>query len=211
MASGTIVSSNNLHKVFINCPFDDEYSTLLRPLLFTIIYLGFSPLIASQSADSGEVRIIKILELIEQSGLSIHDISRVQAKNAGDYFRLNMPFELGIDWGYRHFKKNNKHFLVLEASSHSASRALSDFSGCDPQNHKNDPQQLVRVVRNWLTPFSSKRNKPGGSHIWDQYNFFNTSLYNKEEHSNEDIEKMPISELIRHIQKWVRNKKEAVN
>ncbi len=27
--------------VFVNCPFDDEYLPLLRPLLFTIIYLGF--------------------------------------------------------------------------------------------------------------------------------------------------------------------------
>jgi len=26
--------------VFINCPFDKEYFPLLRPLLFTIIYLG---------------------------------------------------------------------------------------------------------------------------------------------------------------------------
>ncbi len=25
--------------VFINCPFDDEYRSLLRPLLFTIIYV----------------------------------------------------------------------------------------------------------------------------------------------------------------------------
>src|SRR6266404_2208861 len=26
--------------VFINCPFDSEYNSLLRPILFTIIYLG---------------------------------------------------------------------------------------------------------------------------------------------------------------------------
>ncbi len=29
--------------VFINCPFDPEYYPLLRPLLFTIVYLGFNP------------------------------------------------------------------------------------------------------------------------------------------------------------------------
>ncbi len=27
--------------VFVNCPFDTQYVPLLRPLLFTIIYLGF--------------------------------------------------------------------------------------------------------------------------------------------------------------------------
>ena len=32
--------------VFVNCPFDEEYLPLLRPLLFTIVYLGFRPRIA---------------------------------------------------------------------------------------------------------------------------------------------------------------------
>jgi hypothetical protein len=43
--------------VFINCPFDPEYLSLLRPLLFTIIYVGFNPKIALESSDSSEVRI----------------------------------------------------------------------------------------------------------------------------------------------------------
>lgn len=29
--------------VFINCPFDREYQTLLRPVLFTVLSLGFVP------------------------------------------------------------------------------------------------------------------------------------------------------------------------
>ncbi len=29
--------------VFINCPFDSEYNSLLRPILFTIVYFGFIP------------------------------------------------------------------------------------------------------------------------------------------------------------------------
>ena len=42
--------------VFINCPFDAKYSKLLRPILFTIIYLGYNPRIASERSDSGEAR-----------------------------------------------------------------------------------------------------------------------------------------------------------
>jgi len=61
--------------VFINCPFDSQYnSSLLKPLLFTIVYLGFTPQIASQTADSGEQRINKILSLILQSRYSLHDL-----------------------------------------------------------------------------------------------------------------------------------------
>lgn len=194
-------NSKNL-QVFINCPFDNEYLPLLRPFLFTIIYLGFHPLIASGKNDSGEVRIHKILMLIEQSDLSIHDLSRVQAKNAGDFFRLNMPFEFGIDWGYRHFNNPNKPFLVLEADKHTASRGLSDFSGCDPESHENDPELLVRVVRNWLQTIYMNKNLPGASDVWDQYNFFYSKLYEKGNYSDKDIQLMTVPEFIQNIYNW---------
>jgi hypothetical protein len=64
--------------VFINCPFDDQYLKLLRPLLFTVIYLGFTPRIALEALDSGEPRIKKILDLIEDSKYGIHDLSRMR-------------------------------------------------------------------------------------------------------------------------------------
>ena len=53
--------------VFINCPFDDEYLPLLRPLLFTTIYLGLNPRIALETLDSGQPRIDKIVRLITES------------------------------------------------------------------------------------------------------------------------------------------------
>ena len=45
--------------VFVNCPFDEEYLPLLRPLVFTIIYLGLEPRIALERLDSGKARIEK--------------------------------------------------------------------------------------------------------------------------------------------------------
>jgi len=81
--------------VFVNCPFDDEYLPLLRPLLFCLIYLGFSPRIALESLDSGKPRYDKIVLLIQQSKYAVHDLSRLQASKAGEFYRLNMPFELG--------------------------------------------------------------------------------------------------------------------
>src|ERR1700674_4726096 len=90
--------------VFVNCPFDREYLPLLRPILFTIIDLGFSPRIALESLDSGRPRIEKIITLVESSKFAIHDLSRIQARQAGEYYRLNMPFELGLDVGCRLFR-----------------------------------------------------------------------------------------------------------
>jgi hypothetical protein len=102
--------------VFINCPFDSEYHSLLQPILFTILYFGFTPQIASRTADSGEQRITKILSLILKSKYSIHDLSRIRSTKRGELYRLNIPFELGIDYGCRCTAKGHlrhKKFLVF--------------------------------------------------------------------------------------------------
>ena len=68
--------------VFVNCPFDQDYLPLLRPILFTIFDLGFNPRIALESLDSGRPRMEKIISLIENSRFAIHDLSRIQAARA---------------------------------------------------------------------------------------------------------------------------------
>jgi hypothetical protein len=73
--------------VFINCPFDPAYKSLLRPLLFTILYFDFNPKIASESSDSGEQRINRICELIESSRYSIHDLSRLKSTKKNEFAR----------------------------------------------------------------------------------------------------------------------------
>jgi hypothetical protein len=120
--------------VFINCPFDREYLPLLRPLLFTIIYLGLQPRIALETMDSGEQRLDRIVRLIRESRYSIHDLSRLTATNTGEFYRLNMAFELGLDFGCRRFgygSLKTKKTLVLETGPHRYRAALSDLSGCD--------------------------------------------------------------------------------
>jgi len=84
--------------VFINCPFDSKYYFLLKPLLFTIVDLGFNPKIALERSDSCENRITKIEELIKESKYSIHDLSRIRSVKKNEIYRMNMPFELGIDY-----------------------------------------------------------------------------------------------------------------
>ena len=87
--------------VFVNCPFDAKYSELLRPLLFVTIYFGHNPRIATERSDSGENRLNKICGLIAACRYSIHDLSRLKSSKADEFSRMNMPFELGIDFGTR--------------------------------------------------------------------------------------------------------------
>lgn len=103
-------------KVFVNCPLDDEYTPLLRGILFTLLYLGQTPSVAVQDTDSARNRLDKIVELMRTADISIHDLSRIRASGIGEFFRMNMPFELGVDYGIRAASANpaGKRFIVLE-------------------------------------------------------------------------------------------------
>ena len=195
--------------VFINCPFDSKYDLMLRSILFTIIYLGFTPQIASQMADSGEQRINKILSLIRKSKYSLHDLSRIRSEKRGEFFRLNIPFELGIDYGCRltssgHLK--TKRFLVLGGKLHEYKRALSDLAGVDANSHDNDPERAVLAVRNWFVDIQLKR-APSGSVIWKEFvDFYDNFYYERKNDgfSSRDLKMMPVREYIAFIRNWLK-------
>ena len=197
--------------VFINCPFDSQYnSSFLRPILFTIIYFGFTPQIASQTADSGEQRIDKILSLILRSRYSIHDLSRIRSRRRGEFFRLNIPFELGIDYGCRRTSAGclkKKRFLVLGAASHDYKRALSDLSGIDAKLHANDPEIAVIVLRNWFVDTVQLTDVPSGSAIWEKFFDFRVDFYAQRKRagfSKRDINMMPVREYISAVRHWLK-------
>ena len=194
--------------VFINCPFDEDYEPILQSILFCIIYLGFLPRLATESSDSGAVRLDKIRQLIEASKYSIHDLSRCQAKQAGDHFRLNMPFELGLDYGCRQYFGNGretKTILILEEEKYRYQAAISDLAGCDIQAHKGDHQIAVRKVRNWLSS-EAGASQHGASKILGAYADFQEWYYEKQlaaGFSDEDIQDYPTSELLGAMTEWV--------
>jgi hypothetical protein len=140
--------------VFVNCPFDADYEPILQAILFCIVRFGLRPRIATERANAGEARLDKIVELIDSSRYSIHDLSRCQARQAGEYYRLNMPFELGLDFGCRRFgasRHAGKAILVLEEQPYRYQAALSDIAGSDIQYHGGNYATALRKVRNWIT------------------------------------------------------------
>lgn len=195
--------------IFINCPFDDEYKPLLRPLIFTIIDCGFTPRIASESSDGGEVRMEKIKRLIQESCYSIHDISRIEPLKKNDLPRFNMPFELGLDLGCKHFgtkKTSRKKCLILEKEKYRYQKVLSDISGNDIKSHNNNSETLVHNVRSWIRESASK-SVPSPNRIWLRYNEFyaDFQIATKNEFSETAIRKMPTSEFIEYIKDWKSN------
>lgn len=197
--------------VFINCPFDPEYVALLSPLLFTLVYLGYVPRIASESLDSGTPRIEKIVQLITESKFSIHDLSRLQSSGKDEFYRLNMPFELGIDYGYRTFAEGDatsKRFLILEREPYRYQRALSDLSGSDISNHNDEPEDIVRAVRNWFREMGPL-DLPNATVIWDDFNLFLFDFYQAREeqgYRKKDLRLMPTREYLDFIQDWLEGR-----
>lgn len=194
--------------VFVNCPFDEEYLPLLRPLLFTILYLGLKPRIALETIDSGESRLDKIVRLIRESRYSVHDLSRLKSAHGGEFYRLNMPFELGIDYGCRTFGRaglRSKRTLVLEVDPHRYRAALSDLSGCDIETHENSPLQVVSAVRKWLRN-ACGLTAPGAAKIWGDFNDFMADNYDQlsaQGFSDADIEGLAVPELIDCMVDWL--------
>jgi hypothetical protein len=195
--------------VFINCPFDDNYRTLLKPLIFTIRHCGLLPRIASERLDSSEIRLDKIIELILDCHYSIHDLSRIRSEKRGEYYRLNMPLEIGLDLGCKAFhrdgKYQNKKFLLLEGERFSTQKALSDLSGVDVKCHNNEPEQLVEVVRTWFVE-TGRAEIAGPNRIWDDYNVFYADLYEtylQEGFKANQIDTLPIVEFLDFIDSWL--------
>lgn len=177
-------------------------------MLFTICSFGFIPRIASERLDSGEPRIDKIVELIEQSKFSIHDLSRIESSEKEQLYRLNIAFELGIDFGCKRFAGNalgSKKILVLEKEKYRYQKAISDLSGSDIRNHDEEPEKIVRETRNWLVETASN-NAPSGTVLWESFNEFMADFFQQREeqgYKGKDLQTMPTSEYISFITEWL--------
>jgi hypothetical protein len=199
--------------VFINCPFDDEYKLLLRPMLLTLVYVGLFPRLASEKSDSLEQRIEKILRLIKQCKYSIHDLSRLKSEKANEFSRLNMPFELGIEYGCRRIAKNHlrtKRSLVLEKKRYDIQRALSDLNGVDIKCHNNKPAQAVRALQHWLIETLGLNDMESPSVIWKKFAEFDSDFYKRQKaqgYSKRDLIVMPVPQYLRFIKQWVAAKR----
>lgn len=166
------------------------------------------PRISRERVDSGENRLRKIEELIESSRYSIHDLSRCQAEARGEFYRMNMPFELGIDHACRKYfggGRDTKKILILEEEKHRYQAALSDMAGCDIEVHSGDFEKAARKVRNWLV---TEAGAPahGAGHILRKYVDFQEWNYEKQlaaGFTDEDIQDYPTKELLDAMLDWV--------
>lgn len=194
--------------VFINCLFDKTYFPLLKPLLFTLVYVGLIPKI-SETADSGQIRLLNIKNLMSVSKYSIHDLSRMEPLRKNEYPRFNMPFECGIDFGLKLSNEANfgeKKFLILEKEQYRYHKVISDIAGNDIKSHRNEPEQIIKVVRDWFKPTISEI--PRHKEIWLAYNEFAFDYENilvSEGYDPQEINAVTFSDIIQNMTEWTMN------
>lgn len=166
------------HSVFINCPFDARYRPLFRAIVFTVLDCGFRPRCALELTDSSLERLSKLFDIVSQCRFGIHDISRTGLDSVNRLPRFNMPLELGVFLGAKHFgnkTQETKNCIVLDRERYRFQKFISDIGGKDVYAHGNRVAGVIRVVRNWLGDFDQLL-KPGMAAIQHKFNLFSQQL-----------------------------------
>jgi hypothetical protein len=69
-------------------------------------------------------------------------------------------------------------YIVLVREAHHYKKFISDLSGQDPHEHRNDPGRAMKSVRNWLGTISGLSAIPSASFILEEYQSFRLALPN---------------------------------
>lgn len=196
--------------VFINCPFDPDYRPLFDALVFGVYTCGFLPRCALEAADSGAVRVEKIIQIIRECRFGIHDISRTELNQEG-LPRFNMPYELGLFIGAQRLGDRNqrrKSCLILDRESYRYQKFLSDIAGQDLQSHGGDPLQALKAARNWLATELRRDGAgplPGAKEIQRRFGEFRRDLpVLSERHLLDEGDERTFADYTALISVWLR-------
>lgn len=165
--------------VFINCPFDEGYRPLFEAIVFAVYDCGFIPRGALEVDDSGQVRILKIEQIIAECRLGIHDISRTELDPHLKLPRFNMPLELSLFLGAKRYGdriQKRKSCKILDTDRYRFQKFCSDIAGQDISAHSNKIDRAIRAVRDWLRSCRPKISIPSGSKISQRFHLFNNDL-----------------------------------
>lgn len=171
------IPSHYADSVFINCPFDTNYKPIFDAIVFTVMECGFIPRCALEEADSGQVRIEKINQIIASCRYGIHDISRTELDPKHRLPRFNMPLELGLFLGCQRFGATHhrrKCCLIFDREPYRYQKFISDIAGQDIAVHQTDPDNVIKRIRNWLAAYNTPL--PGGTAIVARYATFRKAL-----------------------------------
>src|SRR3954454_16271467 len=192
--------------VFVNVPFDRKYSPVRDAIIFVIYDCGFVARSALEVEDSGQARVDKILDIIQQSKFGVHDISRAGIDRKTRLARFNMPLELGFFLGAKRYgdeRNQEKRCLILDRSPFRYRSFCSDISGQDIRVHNDQPRDAIRAVRDWLSSHRTDFMIPGGKTIFDRYERFRAQLPQQAREINLDYRELTFDDYKRLVVGWL--------
>lgn len=192
--------------VFINCPFDDDYTPLLQAIVYSVYRCGFIPQSALGADDATDNRLDKIIRYIKNCRYGIHDLSRIEL-NVDGFPRFNMPFELGIFFGAKKLgttQQRNKSALVFERVKYTYLQYISDLNGIDSKAHSDDPLIVIRQIRNWLATESRRTTIPGPAKLIADFQDFITNYPAVADAAGLDPTAMPFNDFCLIVEEDVR-------
>jgi hypothetical protein len=179
-------------RVFINCPFDEEFEPLFLAYIAGLVTLGLLPVTVCDLPAS--TRLDRLCGLIDSCASSIHDLSRVQLSGARTPVpRFNMPFELGLS-----VRTRRHSWFLFESRPHRLQRSLSDLAGCDAYIHDDKPRGVLRELGKAFTWSSSKGMQPSTAVLETVYRQLVTASreLKKTNHSKDLFDAHSIGKLI---------------
>ncbi len=192
--------------VFINCPFDDTYRAIFEAVVFAVFDCGFRPRCALEMDDAAEVRIDKLLRIIEECRFGVHDLSRTELDVRTGLPRFNMPLELGLFLSAKRFgdlRQKLKRCLILDRRAYRYQKFISDIAGQDIRSHGNSSRKVIRVVRDWLHNHSNRETIPSGSVIHRRYQAFRRALPRLCEQLELDRTELTYKDYCGIVSKWL--------
>jgi hypothetical protein len=150
--------------VFLNIPYDPQFTRLYLAYIAALSAMGFLP--TATLGIAGNRRLDRIASLIERCAYSIHDLSRVQLDPAAPRTpRFNMPFELGLAVAWAQEHPEHKWF-VFESTRRRLNKSLSDLDGTDAYIHDGTVRGVMREVCNAFVSSGNQPTVPGMMKIY---------------------------------------------
>ncbi len=202
-----MAASNYSDRVFINCPFDDQYRQLFRACTFTVLDAGFVPRCSREVDDASTSRLDVIVDIIDECQYGIHDLSRVQLDQSSHLPRFNMPFELGLFHSAKHFgpkRQKGKQCIVLEKNKYRYQKFISDIAGMNVTPHSNSQKRAIHAVRNWLVTASRRTTIPAAETIHKRFKAFQADFRKVCKKYGRDYDSMPFIEMVHNMNDWLQ-------
>lgn len=158
--------------VFLNVPYDEEFSSLYVAYIVGLCHLDMVPHLASE-IPGGDRRLNRIFKLIQSCRYSIHDLSRVEMSVAPTAVpRFNMPLELGMTITWSNLHPGRHTWFVWESEIYRIQRSASDLNGTDACIHNGTPEGVLRELCNAFW----RDTMPSVPKMLESYRFVNNNL-----------------------------------